>query len=183
MMKRKRYPLGYNLRRRRWPEWAGPVTMICAFVALVGLSFGVWWSFQVYSGTVSEKVHEPELRWWTNETECIDWQTNYYPCTRTRTTCSGSGSTRSCSTSTYMDVCSNTYCAAHRYYQQERIDDPDWILNVLGEDAWGDLKMVRVYVTEDRWSGIPVGFEWTADEIPDIGDSHGVGAQREGWNQ
>ena len=171
-------------QRVRGPKFASirvhrhTVIAACALAALLAGAPAVWWSLQIYSGEVTDKVHEPETRWWTNENECVDWDIYYYSCTKTRSVCSGTGENRTCRSETYSDTCSDTYCARRRFYEQEHIDDPDWILHVFGEDWWGNSKLKRVYVSEVQWNVIPRGFWWDSREIPDEGDPHRKGAQR-----
>ena len=132
-----------------------------SFVGIVALLLN---ACDITEGTVHEKIHEPTISWWTDERECTDWETYITMCI---------------SFDGQLFPCTDTRCAHWNPYRQEHIDDEDFILNVLGEDAWGDLKMRRVYVPRATWEGIPVGMPWTNEEIPDLGDDHKLG-DREG---
>ena len=122
----------------------------------------------ITEGTVHQKIHEHQTHWWTNERECLDWQNITYACTRI-----------DMNGNLVMSICNRRECTHWHPYRQEHIDDEDWILNVLGEDAWGDMKMRRVYVPRDVWEGISEGAAWSNEEIPDLGDTP-IKGKREG---
>lgn len=127
-----------------------------AVVSLVATGLWYWDSTRVKSGRIHDMLSEAEKRWWTNETECT---------LRLKTTCGAN--------------CSTTYCAAWNSYRQEHVDDADWVLNVLGEDSWGDMKMRRVYLDEQTWSNQSQGGWWDNVETPGQGDWHALGRREE----
>lgn len=135
------------------------VAIVAAVCAVIYAAVSLFQSFDVTTGKIVDKVAEPERRWWTPETECARYGLVPYV-----TMCGDSTCTRM-----------RSQCVVWNRYQQEWIDGPDWVINVLGEDSWGNLKMKRIYLPQSTWDGVHQGMRWDERELPDMGDSHRKG--------